>query len=89
VEAMRCGVPVVCMEGYGYNYFVKRSKGSRAVPIRYRAQVVKDLAHAVDRVAQHLPEYSRGALEESEAFLPERKRELIEEIYKTIMEEIR
>ncbi len=86
IEAMRCGVPVVCIEGYGYSYFIKDSKGSIAVPIRDRHQVVKDMAEAVDKIARNLSEYSLHAFEESKAFLPERKRELLEKIYTSLME---
>lgn len=85
IEAMRCGVPVVCLEGYGYNYFVKDSRGSIAVPIHNRSQVIKGIADALDSIARKLPEYSRYAYEESESFLPIRKRELIRKIYGSFM----
>lgn len=81
LEAVRCGVPVICLDGYGYSYFCKKPQGGIAVPVVGRDQVIRDIAKSVVDVLNKLPDYSRSAFEESAIFLPARKRELLERIY--------
>jgi len=85
IEAMRCGVPVICLKDYGYNFFVKNSRGSIAVSVKSRPQVIRDIALAIEKIGVNLSEYSLNAFEESKAFLPEHKKELISSIYKKLM----
>jgi len=84
IEAVRCGVPVVCLEGYGYNYFCSEPKGAIAVPVNDRSQVVQGIAEAIALMLENLPERSQRAFEESGLFLPARKRDLLRRIYNSL-----
>ncbi len=87
VEAARYGVPIVCLKGFGYSYFIPNSIGSIQVDIRNRKQTIVNLSKGIENMVENYSFYAKNIYEESNIFLLEEKVEFLKIIYKKFLKE--
>lgn len=87
LEALSMGIPVIALNHLGFANVLTNDCGIK-INVTTKKKVVNDIAHALDWLYEHEEkrrEMSIGAFERAKAFSWERKAEMIDEIYKKIV----
>lgn len=87
IEALACGLPIICLDHCGFSFVVDDTCGIK-VPVTRPQEVVSGLVHAFRRIEEDEPmrrELAAGALRRVENFAWDKKVALLNRIYAQVL----
>mgnify|MGYP002346376996 FL=1 len=88
LEALSCGLPIICLDHCGFSDVVTQDCGIK-IPVSYPAKASKDFAIALERLysdEEYRSQLSKGAILRAADFSWEKKIDMVNNVYKTLLE---
>lgn len=89
LEALSCGLPVICLDHCGFSDVITENCGVK-IPVTNPSKAARDFAGALERIyndEHYRQRLSEGALDRASEFTWENKIEMINSIYSSLLEE--
>lgn len=88
LEALSCGLPIVCLDHCGFSDVVNEDCGIK-IPVTSPAKASKDFAHALERLysdEEYRSQLSKGAILRAADFSWEKKIDTLNNVYRSLLE---